>query len=43
VLIGPHPQWNMPPGAEPVPPSVPLFGYVQLTLAARARRLAFFV
>ena len=26
VLIGPHPQWNMPPGALPVPPCVASLG-----------------
>jgi hypothetical protein len=44
VSIGPHPQANMPPGAEPVPsPGVLSFGYVQVALAARARRRALFV
>jgi hypothetical protein len=35
-----QPQGNMPPGAEPVPPGVPSFGYEQVTLPARARRRA---
>ena len=36
-----HPHWNVPPGAEPVPPCVPSFGYVQITGAALARFRAF--
>ena len=38
-----HPHWNVPPGAEPVPPGVPSCGYVQTTGAARARCRAFVV
>ncbi len=42
MLIGPQPQGNRPPGAEPVPPDVPSFGYEQIQLAALARLRAFF-
>jgi hypothetical protein len=43
TVMGPHPQWNMPPGAEPVPPCVLAFGYEQVTRAAAARLRALLV